>query len=110
MVPAAKKLKDYLDDVTITPLVYPVVTNVEAMPNQEASLVKEILIKQVTHPVLWEDSVVAMRARGVTTYVEIGPGKILSGLVKKIDKAATRCNVEDTESLKKLEKAWRELH
>ena len=110
MEPAAKKLKDYLDDVTVTPLVYPVVTNVEAMPNQEASLVKEILIKQVTHPVLWEDSVVAMRARGVTTYVEIGPGKILSGLVKKIDKSATRCNVEDTESLKKMEKVWKELH
>ena len=110
MEPAAKKLKDYLDDVTVTPLAYPVVTNVEAMPNQEASLVKEILIKQVTHPVLWEDSVVAMRERGVTTYVEIGPGKILSGLVKKIDKSATRCNVEDTESLKKLEKVWKEMH
>ena len=110
MEPAAKKLKDYLDDVTVTPLAYPVVTNVEAMPNQEASLVKEILIKQVTHPVLWEDSVVAMRERGVTTYLEIGPGKILSGLVKKIDKSATRCNVEDTESLKKLEKVWKEMH
>jgi [acyl-carrier-protein] S-malonyltransferase len=72
--------------------------------------VKEILIKQVTHPVLWEDSIVAMRERGVTTYVEIGPGKVLSGLVKKIDKSATLCNVEDIESLKKLEKVWKEMH
>ncbi len=110
MEPAAKRLKDYLNDLTITPLAYPVVTNVEAMPNQEASLVKGILIKQVTRPVLWEDSVVAMRERGVTTYVEIGPGKVLSGLVKKIDKSATLCNVEDTESLKKLEKVWKDLH
>ena len=110
MEPAAKKLKDYLDDVTVTPLAYPVVTNVEAMPNQEASLVKEILIKQVTHPVLWEDSVVAMRKMGVTTYVEIGPGRVLSGLVKKIDKTATIYNVEDTESLKKLEKVWKEMN
>ena len=99
-----------MDDLTVTPLAYPVVTNVEAMPNQEASLVKRILIKQVTHPVLWEDSVVAMRERGVTTYVEIGPGKVLSGLVKKIDKSATLCNVENTESLKKLEKLWKEMH
>jgi [acyl-carrier-protein] S-malonyltransferase len=64
----------------------------------------------VTYPVLWEDSIVAMRERGVTTYVEIGPGKVLSGLVKKVDKAATLCNVEDIESLKKLEKVWKELH
>jgi len=110
MEPAAKKLKDYLNDVTVTPLAYPVITNVEAIPNQEAILVKELLIKQVTHPVLWEDSVVAMRERGVTTYVEIGPGKILSGLVKKIDKSATIYNVEDTESLKKLEKVWKDRH
>jgi len=110
MEPAAKKLKDYLDDVTVNPLAYPVVTNFEAKPNQKANLVKEILIKQVTHPVLWEDSVVAMRERGVTTYVEIGPGKILSGLVKKIDKSATIYNVEDTESLKKLEKVWKDRH
>ncbi|HJX31950.1 MAG TPA: ACP S-malonyltransferase, partial [Thermodesulfobacteriota bacterium] len=110
MEPAAKKLKDYLNDVTVTLLAYPVVTNVEAMPNQEAGLVKEILIKQVTRPVLWEDSVMAMRERGVTTYVEIGPGKVLSGLVKKIDKTATLCNVGDTESLKKLEKVWKETH
>jgi [acyl-carrier-protein] S-malonyltransferase len=110
MEPAAQKLKNYLNDVVITPLGYPVVTNVEAMPNQEASLVKEILIKQVTHPVLWEDSITAMRERGVTTYVEIGPGKVLSGLVKKIDKTATLFNVENTESLKKLEKIWKEIH
>jgi [acyl-carrier-protein] S-malonyltransferase len=109
MEPAAKKLKDYLNDVTVTPLAYPVVTNVEAIPNQEASLVKEILIKQVTYPVLWEDSIVAMRERGVTMYVEIGPGKVLSGLVKKIDKSATLCNVEDTESLKKLERVCKEM-
>lgn len=110
MEPAAKKLADYLNDIIITPLAYPVITNVDALPNQEANLVKEILVKQVTHPVLWEDSIVAMRERGVTTYVEIGPGKVLSGLVKKIDKSAKFCNVEDIESLKKLEKVWREIH
>jgi len=110
MEPAAQKLKDFLNDVTVSSLAYPVVTNVEAMPNQEAGLVKEFLIKQVTHPVLWEDSITAMRERGVTTYVEIGPGKVLSGLVKKIDRSATLCNVEDTESLKKLEKVWKEMH
>ena len=110
MEPAAKKLKDYLNDVTVTPLAYPVITNVEAIPNQEAILVKELLIKQVTHPVLWEDSVVAMSKMGVTTYVEIGPGRVLSGLVKKIDKSATIYSVEDTESLKKLEKVWKDRH
>ena len=110
MEPAAKKLKGYLNDVTITPLAFPVVTNVSALPNEEAGVVKEMLIKQVTHPVLWEDSITAMRERGVTLYVEIGPGKVLSGLVKKIDKSATLCNIDDTESFKKLEKVWKEMN
>ena len=108
MEPAAKKLEEYLQSVTINPLVYPVITNVEAQPNQATSRIREILVKQVTHPVLWEDSVLTMKEMGVTTFVEIGPARVLSGLVKKIDKAATLLNVEDTESLKKLEKAWKE--
>ena len=110
MEPAAEKLKNYLQGVTVHPLAYPVVTNVDAKPNQEASRVKEILIKQVTHPVLWEDSILGMKEIGVTTYIEIGPGRVLTGLVKKIDKPATLFNVEDTESLKKLEKIWKEMH
>jgi len=110
MEPAAKKLARYLADIPVNSLSYPVVTNVEARPNHQADRVKELLIKQVTSPVLWEDSVLAMIAMGVDTFIEIGPGRVLSGLVKRINKAVTLFNVEDTESFKKLEKVWKEMN
>jgi [acyl-carrier-protein] S-malonyltransferase len=86
MAPAAQKLAARLETVTVGPLAFPVVANVDARPNQDAARVKELLVKQVDHPVRWEETVRAMADAGVTHILEIGPGKVLAGLVKRIAK------------------------
>lgn len=100
MLPAGERLHGVLESVKISPLTVPVVTNVEAKANQDPTRVKELLVKQVSAPVQWDASVQAMVAAGVDTFMEIGPGKVLSGLVKRIEKSVITYNVQDTESLK----------
>ena len=86
MAPAAQKLAARLETVTISPLAFPVLANVDARPNEEARRVKELLVLQVDHPVRWEETVRAMAESGVTHVLEIGPGKVLTGLVRRIAK------------------------
>jgi len=102
MVPAGERLADTLANISVGTLSRPVVTNVEAEPNQDSSRVKELLVRQVSAPVRWEDSVRTMVALGVTEFVEIGPGKVLSGLVKRITKEVSTANVEDGATLQAL--------
>ena len=100
MQPAADRLKDVLDCVLVRPLSLPVITNVEAVANQDAARVRELLVAQVCAPVKWEQSVHAMINQGATRFVEIGPGKVLTGLVKRINKEMTLVNIEDTAGVK----------
>ncbi|MBU0672217.1 MAG: ACP S-malonyltransferase [Candidatus Margulisbacteria bacterium] len=86
MQPAADNLKIELNKVKISEAKIPVVANVTADYVTKADEIRELLIKQVTSPVLWEDSVKKMIADGITSFVEIGSGKVLSGLIKKTDK------------------------
>jgi len=86
MAGAGERLAAVLDAIPVLPLQTPVVSNVEAKPYSEAERVKELLVAQISSPVLWEASVREMAACGVTRVVEVGPGKVLAGLVKKIDK------------------------
>jgi [acyl-carrier-protein] S-malonyltransferase len=102
MIPAGERLATTLDGVETLPLQVPVVTNVEAEPNNDKDRVKELLVRQVSAPVLWDRSVQKMAELGVERFVEIGPGKVLSGLVKRIFKDAETRNVEDIASLKSL--------
>lgn len=102
MIPAGERLAQVLERVEISPLLTPVVTNVEAKANNESERVKPFLVRQVSAPVLWDASVRETISLGVTTFVEIGPGKVLSGLVKRIAKEADTCNVEDVATLKSL--------
>lgn len=81
--------------------VVPVVSNVEAAPNTDGGKVKALLLKQVTGSVRWIESVQAMEQAGVTKVVELGPGKVLCGLVKRISKSIECFNVEDPASLEK---------
>ncbi len=108
MEPAGQRLGDHLDSLSISSLKYPVVTNVEARENQDSGRIKDLLIRQLRSPVLWEDSVIRMLKTGVDTFIEIGPGTVLTGLVKRIDKSATLLHIEDTESLDSLERTWKE--
>lgn len=89
MTPAAERLADALERVEVGPMTAPVITNVEAEPNDDASRVKALLVEQVTHRVRWEASVRTALRMGVTRGFEIGHGKVLSGLVKRIDKSLT---------------------
>lgn len=84
MAPAAEKLRAALADVRIGPLAVPVITNVEAEPNADAARVRELLVRQVTHRVRWEASVQRAVALGVTEAIELGHGKVLAGLCKRI--------------------------
>ncbi len=79
----------------------PVVTNVEAAPNSDAGRVVDLLLKQVTGSVRWVETVQALERAQVTKIVELGPGKVLSGLVKRIAPSIACVNVEDPQSLEK---------
>ncbi|GFO70544.1 malonyl CoA-acyl carrier protein transacylase [Geomonas limicola] len=102
MQPAAERLAGVLEKVQVSPLVTAVVSNVEAKPNTDAGRVKGLLVDQVCSPVRWDESVRFMVAQGVTNFVEIGPGKVLAGLVKRIEKEAQTLNVQDVAGVKAL--------
>mgnify|MGYP001571291068 FL=1 len=73
--------------------------NATGEPTRAVPAIRQALSRQMTSRVLWEDTVRAMLEAGVTTFVEVGPGKVLSGLVKKIRRDAQVCNVQDRKSL-----------
>jgi [acyl-carrier-protein] S-malonyltransferase len=98
---AAKKLEEELMSVETQEIKVPVITNVTGDYVKESGNIKELLKKQVMSSVLWENSVKRMIEDGVDTFVELGPGKALSGFVKKIDRKAIVVNVEDLKSLEK---------
>lgn len=102
MMPAAERLEKVLGEVDIHPLRKPVITNVEAEPNSDRERIRELLVKQVCAPVLWDGSVKKMKELGVNRFIEIGPGKVLSGLIKRIAKDVETANIEDLASLKAL--------
>jgi [acyl-carrier-protein] S-malonyltransferase len=80
---------------------FPVVCNVYARPVEDAESAREALIRQVTGSVKWNESVQLLIARGVHTFVEVGPGKVLCGLMRQIDRSKKCLNVEDEASLQK---------
>lgn len=87
MQPAADRLADALADVTVHTPTTPVITNVEAEPNEDAGRIKELLVAQVTRRVKWEASIARAAASGVSAALEIGHGKVLAGLIRRIDKS-----------------------
>jgi len=97
--PAGEKLTKELEDVEIRDMGIPVVTNVTGGLIGSRDQIKDLLISQVSKPVLWEDCVRTLIKNGTDTFVEIGPGKTLSGFIKKIDKEVRVLNVEDKASL-----------
>lgn len=101
LVGAGEKLAKELENVEISEMNIPVVTNVTADYVQSSDDIKPLLVKQVSSSVRWEDSIRRMIADGVDTFVEVGPGKALSGFIKKIDKEVAVYNVEDMASLEK---------
>jgi [acyl-carrier-protein] S-malonyltransferase len=88
MKPAEDRLAPELRALAVKVPRVPVVANVDAEPKRDPAAAIEALVRQVSAPVLWEAVVHRLASEGVTTYVEVGPGRVLSGLVKKIIKDA----------------------
>lgn len=99
--PASERLAEVIETVEFSDFVRPLVGNTEATV-MEKERVKELLTRQVMEPVRFYDSIATMQKAGVTEFIEIGPGKVLSGFIKKIDKSADVRQVEDVESLNAL--------
>lgn len=103
MKPAEERLAPELRAAASQDPRIPVVANVDAEPKRSASASIDALIRQVSSPVRWENVIQRLASEGVTAYVEVGPGKVLSGLVKKIVRDATILNVEGPDDLSTVE-------
>lgn len=101
LIGAGEKLAKELENVEVKDMNIPVITNVTADYIKSKDDIKPLLIKQVSSSVLWENTIRKMLADGVDTFVEIGPGKALSGFIKKVTKEVNVFNVEDMKSLEK---------
>ena len=97
---AGERLSEELKKITFRKMRIPVVSNATAQFITEAGEAADLLVRQVASPVRWEQSVRNMLARGITRFVEIGPGATLAGFIRKIDKEAEVINVSDAESLR----------
>lgn len=95
MEPAARRLADRLATITFCDPAIPVYTNVDAAPVRAADASRDALVRQVASPVRWEEEVVRMAGEGIDTFVEFGPGRVLTGLVRRIVKDARALSVAD---------------
>lgn len=101
MRPAEERLALDLKETAYRSYSFPVVHNVTAEPCTNPEAVSDLLSRQVTSPVRWVESILRMRREGITRFVEVGPGKVLSGLVRQIDRESEVFNVEDSATIRK---------
>ena len=107
LVGAGEKLGKVLENVEIHKPVIPYAANVTAQYVTEAEPVKDLLVKQVSSSVKWQQCVETMLADGVDTFIEIGPGKTLAGFMRKIDRSVKTLNVEKLEDIEKVAEAFK---
>ena len=106
MTPAVDALRDALDDVEIRPAAIPVVANVDGRPTVDPGAIRERLIEQVSGAVRWTDCVLALRDMGVRKLVEAGPGHVLTGLVKRIDRSLEGHVAGNSHQIEEVAAAW----
>jgi [acyl-carrier-protein] S-malonyltransferase len=99
MADASKRLAELLDKIDFKNPVIPIVNNADAIFLNDSAAIKKSLIRQLNNPLLWEDSIKAISNSGIDIFIEVGPGRVLSGLVKRIEPSAKVFNVEDMKSL-----------
>ena len=109
MKPAEIRLEPELRALVVRDPSVPVIANVDAKPKRAGTESVEALIRQVSSPVLWEASVRTLVDVGVSTFLEVGPGRVLTGLIKKTDRAVRVLNVEDSDGLASIESIWASL-
>lgn len=105
MQQAGERLAEELGRITIRDLRIPVVNNADAKFIRGAQEIRDSLVRQISSPLYWEDSVKAMAAEGFDTFIEIGPGRVLSGLVRRIAPTVKLLNVEDIKGMNECLKA-----
>lgn len=105
MQPAEERLRPHLIDTPFTDAAVPVYVNVDAAPLREADALRQALIRQVSRPVRWQESIRRMAADGVTLCVEIGPGKVLTGMIKRIEGSIKLVNVQTPDDFEKAREA-----
>jgi len=105
MKPAQDRLAVDLQNIRFADAQVPVVTNVDATAEQNGGKLRDLLVRQVSQPVRWLESVEFLINQGVQTFIEIGPGKVLSGLVRQIDRNVRCVNIEDESSLRAAREA-----
>lgn len=105
MAPAAEKLAEVLQGVEFKAPAIPVLSNATGAPHGGPDDIRANMLKQVTHSVLWMSCIEWLRDAGVKACVECGPGKVLSGLIRRIDRELSVCNIQDTETLGKAVEA-----
>jgi [acyl-carrier-protein] S-malonyltransferase len=99
MADASQRLKALLDEITFKEPNVPIMNNADAIPLTHPESIKASLVRQLHSPLLWEDSIHAIMNFGIDVFVEVGPGRVLSGLIKRIVPSAKTYNVEDLRSL-----------
>jgi [acyl-carrier-protein] S-malonyltransferase len=100
MMPAQERLAGDLENLNYGDFAFPIVHNVDALGSSDPAKVADALTRQVTSPVRWVETITFLRGEGVDKFIEVGPGKVLSGLVRQIDREAATANVENSESLR----------
>ena len=105
MLPAAQKLRQRLETISFAPLQMALINNIDVAVEGDAERIRDALYRQAFGPVRWVECVRAIQARGLATLVECGPGKVLAGLVKRIDPALTGLALYDADSLQTVKDA-----
>ena len=100
MMPAQERLAVDLKDLSYRDFRFPIIHNIDAEVNSEPRRVADALTRQVSSPVKWLQSVEKLRSLGIDKFIEVGPGKVLSGMLRQIDREAVSANIENTESLR----------
>jgi [acyl-carrier-protein] S-malonyltransferase len=99
MMPAQEKLAKDLAATKFLDFQIPLVTNVDADSTRKGDEARQALVRQVSMPVRWEESMRMLLDEGVKTFVEVGPGRVLTGIMRQIERSVTTLNVEDEKSL-----------
>jgi len=102
MMPAKDKLEKEIEKVVFNPPAYPIISNVTAQPTQDTQVIKQSLITQVSSKTLFEASIRYVVSQGMKNFVEIGPGSVLKGLLRRIDKELVVTNIEKPEHIAAL--------
>ena len=103
MSPARENLAEMINSLEISNTVYPVFTNVDAKPVTKDIDIKSSLIRQLENPVLWAKSILEMKSKGINHFIEVGPGKVLQGLNKRIDRSIKSQGVDSITKLEQID-------